>query len=324
MKDNKKKNRIFDCFTFYNEIELLDLRLNVLNDYVDNFVLVEATKTQKGEEKELFYEKNKHLFEKFNNKIIHVVLSEYPNELTQWTIENIQRNTIMQGLKNCQDDDIILISDLDEIPKPEFIKKYYDRNKIIAFDMNCFYFYLNLYSYNRTWRQGTKMLSYSNLKNILNEVDFVNSNESKYLDLKYNNNTTPCKIRLYNGDLQKHVKNAGWHFSYMGGVKKAVQKIQSICEGSLDTKSTDIINMINNKIFYEQILLPVKIDNNFPKYLLKNQEKFTSFIYNKQRRRFWNLYFLKALFKVSKIINLPNEIAEILNKIELKNEDNIK
>ena len=80
--------KIIDCFTFYNELDLLTYRLNILNDVVDYFVLVEATHTHIGKEKPLFYQENKHLFEKFNDKIIHVVVDDFSYKYPNINIEN--------------------------------------------------------------------------------------------------------------------------------------------------------------------------------------------------------------------------------------------
>lgn len=120
---------LYDCFTFFNELDLLEIRLNILNDSVDKFVIVEATRTQNNKEKCLYFEENKARFAKFEDKIIHVVVKEFPQKLEQWTIENYQRNEIMRGLVNCKDDDVIIISDLDEIPNPKYIKKYKNTKK---------------------------------------------------------------------------------------------------------------------------------------------------------------------------------------------------
>ena len=115
---------IYDCFTFFNELDLLEIRLNTLNDYVDYFVLVEATKTFTGKDKPLYYNENKERFKQFENKIIHIIVDTYPDSTNPWVLENHQRNSIANGFANCKDNDIILISDLDEIPRPELIDKY--------------------------------------------------------------------------------------------------------------------------------------------------------------------------------------------------------
>ncbi|MGN1154356.1 MAG: glycosyl transferase GT17 family protein, partial [Candidatus Gastranaerophilaceae bacterium] len=155
---------IYDCFTFFNELDLLEIRLNVLNDYVDKFVLVESTKTFTGMDKPLYYKENKERFSHFNDKIIHIVLDETPNEYA-WHNECIQRNSISKGLTNCNDDDIILISDLDEIPTPEFIHKYKDIEGIKLFEINQYCYFLNCKAISQgVWLLGPKMLSYKDFK----------------------------------------------------------------------------------------------------------------------------------------------------------------
>jgi beta-1,4-mannosyl-glycoprotein beta-1,4-N-acetylglucosaminyltransferase len=120
------------------------MRLNILNDVVDYFVLVEATHTHIGKEKPLFYQENKHLFEKFNDKIIHVVVDDfsykYPNinieNEEQWINERYQRDCISRGLNklSLQNNDVITITDLDEIPNPKLLKKI--KNTEIKVDIN--------------------------------------------------------------------------------------------------------------------------------------------------------------------------------------------
>ena len=90
---------IFDCFTFNDELELLEIRLNVLKDVVDRFVLVEATKTFTNKSKPLIYEENKDRFKEFADKIIHIVVDDFPDDDNPWARENWQRNKIMEGLK---------------------------------------------------------------------------------------------------------------------------------------------------------------------------------------------------------------------------------
>jgi beta-1,4-mannosyl-glycoprotein beta-1,4-N-acetylglucosaminyltransferase len=143
-KDNNTKNHtryynIYDCFTFFNELELLEIRLNTLYDYVDKFVIVEATKSHTNQPKELFFENNKEKFKQFSDKIIHIIVDEFPPIIQEWFaqdiyennekkgnwgLENFQRNQIMKGLIDANDEDVIIITDLDEIPVPERIAEY--------------------------------------------------------------------------------------------------------------------------------------------------------------------------------------------------------
>jgi len=273
---------------FFNELDILEIRLNVLNKIVDKFVLVEQTKTQNGVDKPLYYEENKERFKEFSDKIIHVVVNYFPNiEFTQWTLENWQRNQISKTLEKCNDDDIIMISDLDEIPNPQILNdeiKKLKYGKIVALDMMMFFYYLNNLAYDQFWTHGTKILFYKDYKNILDKIKFL---KTYGIDNKLEKKTTASKIRLYYGKKQKHIQNAGWHFTYMGGVNKVTQKIRSVCEGRniTEKEAGKIIN--NEKGDFK--LIPVKIDDSFPEYIVLNQEKYKNFILQKQEQSIKNL-----------------------------------
>lgn len=109
---------VYDCFTFFKEFDVLELRLNILDAVVDKFVLVEATRTFQGNEKSLSFFDNKHRFKEFLGKIIHVVAAEYPDNPRRdpGIIECYQRSVINKGLRNCDPSDVMLILDGDEIP----------------------------------------------------------------------------------------------------------------------------------------------------------------------------------------------------------------
>src|SRR5271156_187621 len=114
---------IYDCFTFFNELELLELRLNELAGVVVKFVLVEATKTFSNKPKPLHFQENRARFAAFENKIIHVVVEDAPDTSDAWVIERFQRNAIERGLRGCKPDDWVLVSDLDEIPRATVVDK---------------------------------------------------------------------------------------------------------------------------------------------------------------------------------------------------------
>lgn len=289
----------YDCFTFFNELDLLELRLNILKDVVDKFVLVEATRTQNNQEKPLYYEENKERYKEFNDRIIHVMVNDFPNELGKWTIENHQRNCISRGLKECNPDDLIIISDLDEIPDPKLLNKIVDSEKIIAFDLNCFQYYLNDLVFGLPWDHGCKILTYKNFQTILDD----DGCDHGALDEKVNIGTTASKIRLYSGPRQKRYDNAGWHFSYMGGDEAILKKLQSTCEGT--TKATleavKIFRLSNKSPVCK--LIPVIIDKSFPEYLVSNMSKYSDFVLPNARFRAKNILFFHNLYiKTEKII----------------------
>lgn len=142
---------IYDCFAFFNEMDLLEIRLNTLNDVVDKFVLVEATRTFQKKEKPLFFEQNKERFKPFLHKIEHIIVDEYPGFFAKWRVpktwdyDDHQKEQILRGLKNAKPDDVIIVSDVDEIPRPELVLEYAKKPGIKVFQQKLFYYYLNCF-----------------------------------------------------------------------------------------------------------------------------------------------------------------------------------
>lgn len=241
--------KIFDCFTFFNELDLLDLRLNYLNNDVDYFVLVESNKTHSGQDKPYYYEENKARFDKFNKKIIHikkefVLISDNPSF---WVLENEQRNGIIDGLLNSNDDDIILISDIDEIPNKDIFQRYktkYYPEPISLIQKN-HYYYFNCKSVKPDDWYGSVVVSKKRLN-------------------------TPQEIRD-NRMVYNRMKNGGWHFSYLGGVKNIVHKIVSFAHGEFNKPQFVNIDKLEKAIEQGEDIF----DRNL-KYIFFNIEDFKS------------------------------------------------
>lgn len=244
---------IYDCFTFYNEFELLELRMTVLDKVVDYFVIVEANKTQKGIYKEFNFEKCKHAFAKWAHKIIYVKGQEAPEcaGVDDWRIENYQRNCILEGLKNCQPEDLIMISDVDEIPRPELIQEIYEKPLSYTRKRNKGLVKSIYYMIPRLFRPN---LFFKKVKDVINETAVTMEMDVYYYYLncrshgviwtttvvKYKNIGTPQFWRNERERLPK-IKNAGWHFSYLGGIKKIKEKLHSIIEGNEQLDSDEHI-----------------------------------------------------------------------------------
>lgn len=204
--------KIIDCFTFYNELDLLYLRLAILHEYVDYFILIESTSTHAGHSKTLYFSENKHLYERFKNKIIHVVIDlpyTYPNidygQNHNWVNENYQRNYIKEVLiknNNILSDDLIIISDLDEIISPQRITEIRNGDIILykGFSLKQDLYYYNIHCKNTWYWSKAKIVTYSYL-----------------LEKK------PEDIRQENLPL---LENAGWHLSYFGNVSFIKNKLQ--------------------------------------------------------------------------------------------------
>lgn len=272
---------VYDCFQFFNELDILKLRLHIMDPVVDRFVISEATETFSGKAKPLYYEENKEMFAEFAEKIIHVVVDDTPPGYTH-DRDTFQKNAVGRGLIGCSDDDIIIFSDLDEIPNPEKVKEiiaHFDNNKIYHFAQRLFYCYLNmeevsgnLLSYagefpgvkRKKWI-GSKMCCFGLLKKQGLELGELRFPERK-----------ECGIRVEDG---------GWHFGYMGGhgekdVKKRVaDKVRSAAHQEYNKAEvlSDVADRIKDgkDIFGRDASFSlVKIDQTFPRYLREHTDDY--------------------------------------------------
>lgn len=265
---------IIDCFTFWKELDLLEIRLNELYKSIDKFILVEASRTQSLIEKPFFFEENKKRFSKFLDKIIHVKIEEYPdNNSNLWNMENFQRNCILKGFQelSLSDDDLILISDLDEIPRASLIEEVKNKSfECISFEMLFSAYFFNLVSLNRNW-VGTVGVKYNIFK-------------------QYN----PQFFRNIKDSLPR-LKNGGWHLSWCGGYEQIYEKAHSCIEPfdktalpSIEDFKNYFDNFISNeKKFFihlenlsrqETEFTKVSINNSFPKFILDNRDKLNKYI----------------------------------------------
>jgi len=258
---------VYDCFLFFNELDLLEIRFNVLSEQVDKFVLVEADRTFTNKEKKFYFDENKERYKPFLDKIIHIKISEYPDKIEDaWRMQDYQRDQIIRGIENCSPSDIILISDLDEITNPEAIKQYKETDSgICRLKQLHFDYYLNYQ------RCGKNHYWYS-------------AKIAKYKDMLLNN-YSPQNIRSLK-DL-KVIKNGGWHFSFLGNIESIIYKIQSISmqkwnnEKYLNDRLEYKIRMGLDLFDRKNIrLIPIKISNKkHPKYIVNNQEKYSHLIF---------------------------------------------
>jgi len=273
---------VVDCFCFFNEIDLLFVRLRELYPYVDKFVLVEAQVTQSLVEKPFYFEENKAKFTEFLDKIVHIKIPKNEcvnNNNGLWEMENFQRNCINIGLKSLElsDDDIILISDLDEIPRHERLDHIKNilyttehGDSVISLELDFFAYFLNLKASNRNWI-GTTACKYGVLKKVSPQVI---RNHKDYFPL---------------------IQNAGWHFSWLGGYEKVYEKSLSCIEPfdksqlpKLEDFREFFENFKNsdNKFFIHLEQLDKKetpfhkcvIDNSFPLEISSNMDKYNKYI----------------------------------------------
>ena len=268
----QKKRKIYDCFIFYNELDLLYFRMQELKDHVDYFVVCEATLTHSGVEKPLYFDDNKNRFAEFADKIIHVVVRDLPNarELknngygegyqNNWIREGYHRECIINGLKNCQNDDIIILTDLDEIPNVEAIKNYNPNDGICCIEQQVFYYYMNYKCKQiETWLHPKIGIFGEMKKTSLTAVRAMHANRS---DMKI-------------------IKNGGWHFSFLGGAEKIKQKLLAYCHQEFNKIEYTKIESIEAAVLAKEDILKrgydfeeVFIDSSFPKYLQENLQHY--------------------------------------------------
>jgi beta-1,4-mannosyl-glycoprotein beta-1,4-N-acetylglucosaminyltransferase len=230
---------VYDCFIFFNELDLLEIRLNELNEVVDKFVLVEADRTFQNNSKPYYFEENKERFERFLDKIIHIKLDKYPlfipiiNSFTPWKLEFFQRNSIVKGLVDCKPDDIIIISDVDEIPRAKVLQEMISNgvHQIYGLKMNLYLYFLN----NQLIYDKDSLMSIEQSKDGIWHCTAVLP--YRLLKLKPNAIRRIIMRTRRKGEVFKIIPNGGWHFSYIGGVDKIIEKLEAFSHSEFNNET---------------------------------------------------------------------------------------
>ena len=294
--------RIFDCTTFYNENLILNVRFNILDPYVDRFVICEAGYSHSGQKKKFNFDINN--FSKFKHKIIYLKIDNEPDDL-QYIYKNAkkiepvesakpnaikriahQRNHLKEGILDASDDDLILYSDNDEIPNLKNFELDNVNNNLIYFKQKLFYYKFNLYCDRYDW-YGTKGCKKKNL------IDFEwlrNLKAKKYKAFRLD--TIFSKTKYINS---KIIKDGGWHFTQLKNINDLYEKLinqedhqefrnakKKIEEIELLIKKKTIIydhkvKKTANKFGKEFKLKTVSLDN-LPDYIKKNKNEYKDWI----------------------------------------------
>ena len=280
---------LYDCFAFFNELDVLEIRLNTLDAIVDRFLIVEASKTFSGQPKSFIFEANSERFSKFLPKITYLKI-DFPDSInTPWGRDYYQKDQLAQELASLHEDDWVLMSDLDEIPTPSSVMAAEKDDVITIFEQRLFHYFLNNESYKR-WC-GPVLLQYKNFKE-LGSIKKVRAISSKYEALRHNRKF-PYFIKTAAEALGlKYLhhfrivlsKDSGWHFSFIGGAKKVSEKLhayahtESMNLADDEQKTESLIRTGINLATSEKEFHRVEIDDSFPSYLRNHQEKFKGFI----------------------------------------------
>ena len=262
---------IYDCFMYFDEDMLLDLRLNVMNKFVDFFVIVESKYTHQGKVKDK--KLNLSDFKKFKDKIIHIYNESKFENYNSWEKENFQRNLIMEGINKAQPDDYILISDLDEIPNPKKLQNIY-KHKYSVFNQSVFYYKFNLKNISETNWYGTRCCK---KKYLISPQKLRNEKIKNYpfwrLDKIYKK-----KFNI--------IEDGGWHFTYIKTLSDIKKKIKSFAhkEFNKDKYLDDTYlkqKIDNGEDLFERDFKFKKIEvnqNNLPTYLVENKNNYSSWL----------------------------------------------
>ncbi len=253
---------LYDCFTFFDELELLHLRLSELEDAVDRFVLVEANTTHTGVAKPLIFKENRAKFSRWLPRIIHVVCDLPAHVDNAWVRENYQRNAIILGLQQACSDDTAIVSDLDEIPRPANLPVSVETASVYALNCRMYYYWLN----NSTEHQWNWLFPKVCSVELLRQI-------------------SPQQIRFYNGP-QIVVNDGGWHFSYLGGAAAIKRKLASFAHTEYSGPKYTDEEWIREAIKLgvdifgrpDVRMKRVDIDESYPKTILANLDQYKHLI----------------------------------------------
>jgi beta-1,4-mannosyl-glycoprotein beta-1,4-N-acetylglucosaminyltransferase len=246
---------IFDCFTYFNELDLLKIRLDELSELDVTHVLIESDYTFSGNKKPLYFKEKKLAIK--NKRIKNFVFDKMPNNGNPWDNESAQRNYIYNALieLNAKDDDIVILTDADEIVNPNSIFEYGDSKETKSLVMDLYFYYLNWQSGKQNWTLP-KITTFGQLKK-----------------------STVTQIR--NEGASESILNAGWHFSYIGGEEAVQYKIQSFSHQELNTPEQNTIEKIKERIEASNCL-KLNTYESLPKYISENKKKIKHLIKNEK------------------------------------------
>ena len=262
---------------YFDEDLVLEIRLNTLYKIVDKFVIAEATKDHAGKNKKLNFNINN--FNKFKDKIEYLVIDDLPENVKSnkkdWhenhMRDQFQRNALARGYKNCDPDDWIMISDIDEIPNPKKIDEFNFKNKYACFIQKNFQSKINLMNTTEKYWSGTKICK----KKILKSPQWLRNIKTKKRPF----------WKFYRPKEPQLIFDGGWHFSYLKKPENISKKIKSFAHQEFNQeKFTNVENIKkriknNSDIFGRNYKYKkIEINEDFPKYIMENKSKFSEWI----------------------------------------------
>ena len=277
--------RIFDSFRFFNELDVLEVRFNLLYDLVDFFVITECPYTIMGDEKPLYYWDNRDRFDKFNDKVIHDIMDDIPDNFDNYVerrgyhtpYNSIDRNCNQKYIDiplryqrdmyardytaysiekaGAKSDDVIITSDADEVINPLVLESldWFDKNNHYVVLQRHFYYKFNILR-EENW-MGSRICTWDTLRQT--SVDQLRQNHHN----------------------SHRIESGGWHWSYFGNIDTIEQKLNACADSQHKSKDlSDKVKMGRDPVGRSDSYNPVPIDDSFPEYIQNNQEKYAEFI----------------------------------------------
>ena len=266
------KSKIYDCITFFEENFITNFRFEVLNEFVDYFVVCESKYDHRGNKKKLNFKLKE---SKFRKKIIYLVYDRpFENKKNLWENQAEQREHIITGLDKATSNDYVMFSDPDEIPRPELLKDLNLKNKYGIFLQNIYCYKFNLFNkYESPW-EGTRICKMKDLKSI----DYMRQK------IKCKNLNTPF-WKFYKEKNIEVIENGGWHFNSLLSPEEISRKLKTFAHSEYSAEKYSSIESIKQKIKKKVDLFErgheyetVQINSSFPRYLVQNIEKFSKLI----------------------------------------------
>jgi len=273
------KPKVFDCFCYFNEADLLRLRLETLWEEVDVFVLVESTLTFTGKPKPLHY--NAEQLGPLSKKVRHIVVDSFPSDTSDpWRNERFQRNSIERGLVDAEAHDWIIVGDVDEIPAPQRIREFNPAKfRRGDFQQRNFAYYLNNCNVDASGKPvswfGSKVTTYDNFLNFFKCAERVRSFKSSGLLRAF-------KREWFHKFQVQIIADGGWHFSWMSGVDSIIRKLESFAHQEFNTPEIKNPQRIIERIRAGEDILKMgalfrllEIDASFPPPLLAQPDAYS-------------------------------------------------
>lgn len=264
--------KIYDCFTFFNELDLAEIRMQILWDHVDYFVIAEANMSHSGKPKEFIFENNLERFKPYMSKIRHIKIEDMPVTDNSWVREKFQRKCLDRGLTDRAPEDLIIVSDCDEIIRPELLEMI----KVDENDYDRYICYLPLFQYKLNYLMVHPSTAHPKLM-VTRGRAFVDADQERTFTFDWTPKP-PNTVSLQHG---------GWHFTYFGDNNHAITKIQNFAHTETDTPQMiathNIDYFIENKSGHHGPSHPerfeyVVVDDYFPEVFTKNLDKWQHMI----------------------------------------------